>query len=82
MVRARVTHSDPTMPHQIKLRFKQAHNQITLVMCNCRPEPLGEMPNNGDPWPIYNDPSKHSHHREVFVPREHHTANQKVYNIE
>lgn len=82
MVRVRVTERDPSLPHQINLQFKSGQNQITRVFCNCRLDPLGEMPNSGDPWVIYNDPKRHSAHKAVFVPRARHDQDAKVYELE
>lgn len=82
MVRVRITERDPSLAHQINLHYKARDQGITLVKCNCRPDPLGEVPTGSDVMAIYNNPNLHSHHREVFVPRKHHTANAKVYDIE
>lgn len=79
MVRARVTERDESLPHQISLRFVSGMNSRTHVFCNCRIEPLGQMDNTGNPWVIYNNPANHVGD---FKPRERHTMNVKVYEVE
>lgn len=67
-MQARVTKRDPKLAHQIRLNFKSGQGSITLVGCNCRTEPLGEMSTGSDPWPIYNDPQNHNQMRAPFAP--------------
>lgn len=78
-MRARVVVADPTLPHQIRLTFKNGHNTMTVVSCTCGVI-LGEMDNVSDPWLIYNK-GEHNNDVEVFVPRAHHTTGQKVYEV-
>lgn len=83
MPRARIVRADESLTHQIRLDFVSGRNHITSVKCNCRgDEPLGQISNAGDPWPIYNDPTKHDNSKEQFVPRARHSANQEVYFVD
>lgn len=78
MPRARVTERDPTLDHQIYLRFNRLDSGMTDVMCNCRVSPLGTIPNKGDPWPIYNDPARHP---KEFTPHDQHTKDARIFYV-
>lgn len=83
MPRARIVRADRSLPHQIRLDFVSGQNNLTSVKCNCRGDrPLGQISNAGDPWPIYNDPTKHDNSVVPFVPRAHHSATQEVYFVQ
>lgn len=68
MARVRITERNPFLPHQIRLSFGGRNNEMTLVFCNCNPEPLGEVETGADVWAIYNQRPLHSEHREPFTP--------------
>ncbi len=82
MPRARVVEVDPTLPHQVRLRFENPNKQNTAVMCNCRELPLGVIPNRGDWRAIYNNPDNHDHTVAPFQPRDRYTADAKVYHVD
>lgn len=82
MVKVRVTERDPSLPHQIRLSINKYRASETFVFCNCRGEALGEIPNAGNPWLIYNRAELHNNSAVPFVPRAHHDQNVKVYELE
>jgi hypothetical protein len=85
MARVRVQQEDPSLPHQVRLRFRsKRNNEVTLLYCSCSHDPIAEFTtgDNDAMWLLFNDPERHDNSRTRFVPRAQHTANVKVYEVE